>query len=489
MPKGNWKNQLMIVLFPMIGIVLPLACLAIMYPLGLFATKYFENALPYSLAIAHLFAAVLGAASIFVYLAYIHKKYGREEYSSYHNEYEQQPPYDYPPAYVGALMNEMHELPLPRDFLATIFYLKNLGYIELEKAGKDYIIKIKKETGPKITSVRIVYDLLVKESIKAEGKLSFSQIRDETIKEHNWFNSFFPHWAYLVRDEVNRMDLLNFSREGLARFELLVNIYAGIAAITVLSIVSCGVLIRVPEEYGRASLYVLMGGGIVGTLTILAIILSSILIWTYVLAKIIELATSGLQVLIKSIRKGKVDYKNFDKLLISIVLIPILTAIFFAFGGDAYIGNLISVLLPVTPFSFFFFGTLFGIGLRRYAKGELLLKSSKGNLHFKRWKAFRRYVRDFSNMEDHPPLHVHLWDQILTYSISLGIAENVLNKMEHVFPEENKVRDGKGKPAFSEEIRAYEGITKMIEAFSIASTVGIPEKLVEYVIKSEEDIN
>jgi uncharacterized membrane protein len=53
-------------------------------------------------------------------------------------------------------------------------------------------------------------------------------------------------------------------------------------------------------------------------------------------------------------------------------------------------------------------------------------RTPKGALLHARWQAFRRYLNDFSRMEESPPASLALWEQFLVYGIALGVAEQVL---------------------------------------------------------------
>ena len=54
-------------------------------------------------------------------------------------------------------------------------------------------------------------------------------------------------------------------------------------------------------------------------------------------------------------------------------------------------------------------------------------RTPKGALLHARWQAFRRYLNDFSRVEDSPPASLALWEQFLVYGIALGVAEQVLD--------------------------------------------------------------
>jgi uncharacterized membrane protein len=63
-------------------------------------------------------------------------------------------------------------------------------------------------------------------------------------------------------------------------------------------------------------------------------------------------------------------------------------------------------------------------------------RTPKGALLHARWQAFRRYLADFSRMEESPPASLALWEQFLVYGIALGVAEQVLEAARLYAPPE-----------------------------------------------------
>ncbi|HEX5911650.1 MAG TPA: hypothetical protein VFY54_00830, partial [Rubrobacter sp.] len=63
-------------------------------------------------------------------------------------------------------------------------------------------------------------------------------------------------------------------------------------------------------------------------------------------------------------------------------------------------------------------------------------RTPKGALLHARWQAFRRYLNDFSRVEDSPPASLALWEQFLVYGIALGVAEQVLEAARLYAPPE-----------------------------------------------------
>lgn len=61
---------------------------------------------------------------------------------------------------------------------------------------------------------------------------------------------------------------------------------------------------------------------------------------------------------------------------------------------------------------------LFGMKLKR--------RSKVGATEYRKWTAFKRFLLDYSRLEERDPLAVHLWEQYLVYAIPLGVAKRVI---------------------------------------------------------------
>jgi uncharacterized membrane protein len=112
------------------------------------------------------------------------------------------------------------------------------------------------------------------------------------------------------------------------------------------------------------------------------------------------------------------------------------------FGRAAGVVTLIVVLIFLIGFSFLVLA-IAGWVVRRvfgYAGSALnqlwVRRTPKGALLHERWQAFRRYLTDFSRLEESPPASLALWEQFLVYGIALGVAEQVLQAARlHAPPE------------------------------------------------------
>lgn len=90
--------------------------------------------------------------------------------------------------------------------------------------------------------------------------------------------------------------------------------------------------------------------------------------------------------------------------------------------------------------------TFTGIGL--VAAGAILIigslflrrRSQNGSTQFAQWKAFRRFLLHFSELQRYDVGSLKLWEHYLVYAVSLGVAKEVIRQLRVVFP--NLEQDG-----------------------------------------------
>lgn len=85
-----------------------------------------------------------------------------------------------------------------------------------------------------------------------------------------------------------------------------------------------------------------------------------------------------------------------------------------------FIGYLIVTVILFSIFGEPFFG--------RFTK--------KGRLKNLRWKGFKKYITDFSDIKNHPPKHVILWEEFLVYATAFGVAKKVTKNIKTLMPQE-----------------------------------------------------
>ncbi len=60
----------------------------------------------------------------------------------------------------------------------------------------------------------------------------------------------------------------------------------------------------------------------------------------------------------------------------------------------------------------------------------------KGREYYLKWKAFEKFLKDFSLISSYPPSSIVLWEDYLVYGTALGIAEIVARHMTRLVPKE-----------------------------------------------------
>lgn len=63
-------------------------------------------------------------------------------------------------------------------------------------------------------------------------------------------------------------------------------------------------------------------------------------------------------------------------------------------------------------------------------------RSRYGNQKYHEWKAFRRFLLDFSNLKEAPQESLAIWEHYLVYAVTLGVAEQVIRQLKIILPPE-----------------------------------------------------
>lgn len=85
---------------------------------------------------------------------------------------------------------------------------------------------------------------------------------------------------------------------------------------------------------------------------------------------------------------------------------------------------------------------LFLVALACFASGLVLLiagiamhrRSQSGTNDYARWRAFKRFLEDFSEIPRHQIPALVIWEHYLVYAVTLGVASEVIKQLELVYP-------------------------------------------------------
>ncbi|MBD3348814.1 MAG: DUF2207 domain-containing protein, partial [Candidatus Eisenbacteria bacterium] len=75
------------------------------------------------------------------------------------------------------------------------------------------------------------------------------------------------------------------------------------------------------------------------------------------------------------------------------------------------------------------------IGVLVIALAQLIKRRSpEAGEEFRKWRALRKYLLHFSNLEEAPPMSITLWEHFLVYAVTLGVARQVIKQLEPMIP-------------------------------------------------------
>lgn len=84
-------------------------------------------------------------------------------------------------------------------------------------------------------------------------------------------------------------------------------------------------------------------------------------------------------------------------------------------------------------------------------------KSFQGNEDYVRWKAFEKFLREFSSFEDYPMPGIVVWEKYLVYATVFGIADLVEKQLRTKFSEMNMSNSMDGSILFYPHFHYYMG--------------------------------
>jgi uncharacterized membrane protein len=99
-------------------------------------------------------------------------------------------------------------------------------------------------------------------------------------------------------------------------------------------------------------------------------------------------------------------------------------------------GIVLSILVTVMLGIFLLAGFVaipLGAGLMMLLRGPLVRRTVEGATDLAQWRAFRRFLTDFSALQDAPPPAITVWESYLPYAVSLGVARQVIRQFPSVY--------------------------------------------------------
>jgi uncharacterized membrane protein len=72
-------------------------------------------------------------------------------------------------------------------------------------------------------------------------------------------------------------------------------------------------------------------------------------------------------------------------------------------------------------------------GVVSLLQGPLARRTEEGAIQLAQWRAFRKFLRDFSALKDAPPPAITVWESYLPYAVSLGVAYHVIKQFPRAY--------------------------------------------------------
>ena len=94
----------------------------------------------------------------------------------------------------------------------------------------------------------------------------------------------------------------------------------------------------------------------------------------------------------------------------------------------------------------------------------------KGVTEREKWKAFKKYMEDFSYLNEKEIPHLTLWEKYLVYATAFGIAEKVLEQIKVKYPELNNQEKISNMVLFSSMYSSGGFNTKFINSINTSTS-------------------
>jgi uncharacterized membrane protein len=107
------------------------------------------------------------------------------------------------------------------------------------------------------------------------------------------------------------------------------------------------------------------------------------------------------------------------------------------------------IVLALGTFTGVIGGILFGLSILLGAYlNSIERRSKKGNEDYVRWKAFEKFLKEFTNIKDYPMPGMTIWEHYMVYATVFGIADLVEKQVRFKYQELNKMDELNRSPYF-----------------------------------------
>jgi len=334
------------------------------------------------LQVYNIILIVLFLTVPFILFYFMYNKYGKELIIDYSKTYERNPPDNMPPALVEAIINVTRDgMPDLKGFTATIFDLTRRKYLKITGDEKKVIIKIlekKWEADLKDFEVEVL-DFLDKHAVN--GGIDWDSLKHKLNRYDNAkdFWSRFNDFKKLVAKKFEKKDY--FIDKGNNVF-----LIASVISLIVM------VLLLLLSDLGNFAL-----------ITPLLFFLPF-----FVFVKLLS-------------KSGAAAY------------------FILAFVGFQFLTfTAILTAFQLNPLSAFLVSVLIFLVLNTISPAILGKWTREGRLFELKWNNFKKFLNDYSLLNEYPPQSIIIWEQFLVYAVALGVADNVIKVMKLKVPDFNR---------------------------------------------------
>ena len=101
---------------------------------------------------------------------------------------------------------------------------------------------------------------------------------------------------------------------------------------------------------------------------------------------------------------------------------------------------------------------------------DLIIRTEKGIEHKAMWKAFKKFLQDFSKLDERDYKSIAIWEHYLVYATALGISKKVIKQLKIVFPTEFEENNMFGTYATINLLSDTNTFSSFSSSFSSATT-------------------
>ncbi|MFH0818339.1 MAG: DUF2207 domain-containing protein, partial [Candidatus Micrarchaeota archaeon] len=292
--------------------------------------------------------------------------YGRPHKVGFEQKYFHEPPYDYSPAMLGVLMDDVKKKPDWNAFVATILDLSQKKYIKMERTAE--------KTGA--TDIR----------------LTLAKDPDEKLKDYE---------VAALYCLFGRRDVFAIAMEKPGVFNKVVGAFQDAPKEKKLDL---------PEK-------TITLGELTQNSKIKASFFASFERWQD------SSKNAGRKLMFHEERAGVIaKWFSITAGSLLVVIVPLFLSL------AAYIDpqDVQKTFVLITNV---FLAFLAGLGITIHGNRALQKRTPKGALHYEKWLAFKRFVSDATLLKQYPPESIAIWDRYLIYATALGCANNVAGTM------------------------------------------------------------